>query len=46
MEEILLDETPIIPIAYKKSLFIKQKNLIAPPPLSNGFIDLKFSRLS
>lgn len=46
MEEILLDETPIIPIAYKKSLFVKQKNLITPSPLCNGFIDLKFSRLN
>lgn len=46
MEEILLDEVPIIPIAYKKSLFIKQKNLTVPPLLANGFIDLKFSHLS
>lgn len=46
MEEILLEEVPIAPIAYKKSLFIKQKNLVTPPLLANGFIDLKFSRLS
>lgn len=46
MEKILLEEVPIAPIAYKKSLFIKQKTLVIPPLLENGFIDLKFSKLN